>query len=383
MTLNDSQLSAGRFLVDYTISPNIGQSVESIANDICFEQTVEIPEDCVPARLVSEGIPGRIENIVSESDSPDKYLVTISFQCDLAVTSIPQFLNTLFGNISLKNNIRLRNLYLPESQATIFPGPSFGISEIRRYVNVFDRPITCTALKPVGFDSKELAEMAYTFALGGADVIKDDHGISNQKFARFEERVTRVQEAIADANARTGRTTLYCPMLNDGCKELERQIEICRQVHIKGALAAPALIGYSAFAELASMRELILMAHPAFAGTFFTTDTHGASPAFFLGTLYRLLGADISIFPNAGGRFQFNQQECDNLCEALRGHTGTVRKAFPAPAGGMSIDKIPQMIKKYGNDSVFIIGGNLFQYPDGLLKATRSFVETVEKYSGN
>ena len=35
----------------------------------------------------------------------------------------------------------------------------------------------------------ELAEIAYRCALGGADIVKDDHGLANQKTAPFRERL--------------------------------------------------------------------------------------------------------------------------------------------------------------------------------------------------
>ena len=121
----------------------------------------------------------------------------------------------------------------------------------------------------------------------------------------------RVQDAINEANARTGTKTIYCPMLNDESDHLIKQIEFCLKSGIKGVLAAPMLIGCGAFVSLRRQTDMILMAHPAFTGTFFHSNLHGATPAFLLGRFFRLIGADISIFPNAGGRFSFTQEECN------------------------------------------------------------------------
>jgi hypothetical protein len=38
-----------------------------------------------------------------------------------------------------------------------------------------------TALKPMGSTTAELAKMAYDFAKGGIDIIKDDHGLADQR----------------------------------------------------------------------------------------------------------------------------------------------------------------------------------------------------------
>lgn len=54
----------------------------------------------------------------------------------------------------------------------MFPGPRFGVEGLRRLMNVRDGPLLCTALKPMGNCSKDFAEMAYSFAKGGIDIIK-------------------------------------------------------------------------------------------------------------------------------------------------------------------------------------------------------------------
>ena len=244
-------------------------------------------------------------------------------------------------------------------------------------MDVFNRPLTCTALKPVGLSSTELASMASQFATGGADIIKDDHGITNQPFAKFEDRVQRVQAAINEANAKSGTKTIYCPMLNDEPDLMKKQVDFCLKSGIEGALAAPMLIGCGAFVSLRRQTDLILMAHPAFAGTFFHSNLHGATPAFLLGRFFRLIGADISIFPNAGGRFSFTQEECNELSDALRMPDNNILPAFPAPAGGMRIERVSEMYEKYGKDTVFIIGGNLQQLSEDLSVATGLFLEAV------
>ena len=63
----------------------------------------------------------------------------------------------------------------------------------------------------MGLSAAELAELASALALGGIDLIKDDHGLADQPFCRFEERVARCAEAVARANAQTGEPCLYAP----------------------------------------------------------------------------------------------------------------------------------------------------------------------------
>jgi ribulose-bisphosphate carboxylase large chain len=87
------------------------------------------------------------------------------------------------------------------------------------------------------------------------------------------------------------------------------------------------------------------------------------TPAMLLGRLFRVFGADISVFPNAGGRFTFTEQECRDLAIAMQEPLGDVRPGFPSPAGGMTIERIDSMVAAFGHDAVFLIGGALFLVP--------------------
>ncbi len=90
---------APRFHVTYRITPDDPRPVEAHAKDICIEETVEIPEDCVPKSHWEQGIVGRIENIAERKGDPKSYDVDISYRTDIANDQIPNLLNVLFGNI--------------------------------------------------------------------------------------------------------------------------------------------------------------------------------------------------------------------------------------------------------------------------------------------
>eukprot|EP00976_Prorocentrum_cordatum_P117504 1196317-Prorocentrum_minimum.AAC.2 len=87
-------------------------------------------------------------------------------------------------------------------------------SGLRERCGVPSGPLLMTALKPMGRSVAELADMAYKFARGGVDLIKDDDGLQNQKWAPFEARVEACVAAVARANQETGGNTLYAPCLN-------------------------------------------------------------------------------------------------------------------------------------------------------------------------
>lgn len=370
---------APRFRVTYRITPDDPRPIEAHAKDICIEETVEIPEDAVPEGHWQAGIVGIIESITERKGTPTDYDVVISYRTDIANNEIPNLLNVLFGNISIRRGIKIVDLAFTDEQLQAFGGPRFGIDGIRAALKVHGRPLATTAIKPLGLTAQELASKCGEYARGGLDVIKDDHGLINQHFHPFEERIARIQEAISTANAKTGTTTHYYPMVAGRFEDVEKQVAFAKSQGVFGVLVAPMLIGPDTGFALARKYGMAVMTHPTFTGTHFHDPRHGMTPAILLGRLFRLFGADISVFPNFGGRFTFTKDECLDLAAALRDPWGGLKGAYPSPAGGMTIEKVGDMVQTYGDDTALLIGGALLRHsPDGEVSA-RAFVSALDR----
>ena len=63
-------------------------------------------------------------------------------------------------------------------------------------LGILNRPLICGVLKPVGLTPEELAGLAHEFVMGGLDLIKDDQGLVDQAFCRFDERIPRCAAAV-------------------------------------------------------------------------------------------------------------------------------------------------------------------------------------------
>ncbi len=372
-------LSAGaqdRFRVTYRIAAASAREAEALAREIAVEQTVEIPPDCIPAAILAAGIVGDVETLAPAASAWD---AKISYRADLAGDAIPNFLNVLYGNSSLRRGVRIVSLAPTAAQCAALGGPQVGVEGLRAMLGAHGRALAMTAIKPVGLSARELARFAGGYAAGGLDIVKDDHGLIDQRFAPFQERVARCQEAVTAANARTGGKTLYFPMISGGYDALAEQFAYAAAQGVRGVMTAPMLIGPDSARALARRHGLALMAHPAFTGTHFSDPAHGMTPAALLGTLFRLFGADISIFPNAGGRFGFTPAECAETADALRTPLRALRPAFPSPAGGMSIARVPDMIAAFGQDTALLIGGALMQHSPDPETGAAAFRDAVEK----
>jgi ribulose-bisphosphate carboxylase large chain len=104
------------------------------------------------------------------------------------------------------------------------------------------------------------------------------------------------------------------------------------------------------------------------------------APPLLFGKLFRMLGADAVIFPNHGGRFGYSPQTCAHLAATALADWHGLRPCVPVPAGGMSRDRVPEMLDFYGVDIMLLIGGALLEAGAQLVAATAAFVTEVQSY---
>lgn len=355
-------------------------AVEQVCQNIAYEQTVEVPPALAEADDRVRRWVGRIDSIQPVPGSHDTFEARISYDHLLAGGQLPQLLNLLFGNTSLQKNVSLFDVELPEEFLRGFRGPRFGVSGLRRLLGVHGRPLLATALKPVGLSISELASLAHEFSLGGGDLVKDDHNLHDATFGAFQERIARCHEAVCRANAQTGRNTLYLPNLMVPVEQIERHLKYALSLGIRGVLVAPFIAGLDVVRSLAERYSMLVMAHPTFAGSYCVEPRHGVETGMLLGKLFRMIGADISIFPNYGGRFSFRQADCQSITRHLRSPLGNLETAWPAPAGGMRFDNLGQMARQYGSDAIFLIGGALLSHSGSLKQSTREFLKRIDSH---
>jgi ribulose-bisphosphate carboxylase large chain len=351
------------------------------ARDICLEQTVEFPEDLITSSKIKEHIVGRVLEL--ERIARNRYRALIGYPVEVAGGELTQLINVLFGNISLKPGIRLVDFRLPENALRVCPGPRFGREGLRELLLVRGRPLLSTALKPMGLSARELARLAHQLALGGIDLIKDDHGLADQPFSPFEERVKRCNEAVREANRVTGFRTIYLPNVTAPADAIERRIGIAREAGAGGLLMAPGIVGLDAMRRISADDSVALpvLSHPAFQGSFTAHPDHGLSHGALYGMLNRLAGADAAIFPNHGGRFSFSPEECRGLVNGTEVDMPGIKSIFPVPAGGMSLERVPDLVAFYGRDAILLIGGDLHRHGPDLAESCRAFRRLVEKGS--
>jgi ribulose-bisphosphate carboxylase large chain len=349
------------------------RSIAERARAIAVEQSVEMPPEAIDDPYVASEIVGRVLDISDISDMDGGggvFEVRIALAAATVGGDAGQLLNMLFGNTAIHDDVTLWDVELPGELVRAFGGPRHGIEGLRRRVGAPRRALTCSALKPQGLPPHALAALAIGLARGGIDYVKDDHGLADQAYSPFAARA----EAITGALRRLGSLTHYVPSLCGDLDSMRGQIAIARGLGIHAVMVTPMIAGLANFHRL--VREspgIAFLAHPSLSAP-------RLAPPLLFGKIFRMLGADAVVYPNYGGRFGYSQETCWALARAALADWHGLKPCVPVPAGGMTTDRVREMLDFYGADIMLLIGGGLLSARDRLTEATAAFVEAVKAY---
>jgi ribulose-bisphosphate carboxylase large chain len=359
-----------RITAVYRVTSN-ARDIEARARAVAVEQSVEMPVAAITDKTVLDDVVGTVEGI--EDIGEGAFRVRVGLAVATTGPEPGQLINMLFGNTSIHDDVTLEDAILPPEVAAAFGGPNHGLGGLRARSGAATRAMTCSALKPQGLAPEALAALAHRMAEGGIDFIKDDHGLADQAYSPYPLRVA----AVAAAVRAVGGTTRYLPSLSGHLESMRAQVRLARDEGLDGVLATPMIAGLSTFHALTrEFPDVAFMVHPAMAGA------ARIAPPFLLGTLFRLLGADATVFPNHGGRFGYSPETCGDLAGAARRPWPGVKPCVPVPAGGMTLDRVDEILDFYGNDTMLLIGGNLLAAGERLAAETAAFTGRVARHAG-
>jgi len=362
--------------VMYNVTAPNQADLDARVESLLLEQTVELPRAALRDPFVLGNIVGRLISVTATS--ADLHRVVIDFPLSATGDDPAQFLNVLFGNSSIQEHVQLADLQLPgdwPGRKQALPGPKFGTAGLRKITGVEGRAITSTALKPIGLTTERLATLCGLFARAGIDIIKDDHGLANQGFHPFADRLRACQRAVREANAATGRQSIYVPNLMGTPTVVLEQLKLAQDEGVGAVMVAPMLLGLPFLAEIVQRHARVpVIGHPSFGGA------TRIRPELLYGKLFPLYGADATIFANFGGRFAYSRDTCRGLADALtKPSEPGILPTLPMPAGGIKYQNVADVLAFYGTEVILLIGGGLYEAgdDDALAARAREFVRHV------
>ena len=162
--------------------------------------------------------------------------------------------------------------------------------------------------------------------------------------------------------------TSYVPNISGDLDPGRRQIDLATEEGIDAVMVAPMI------ARALELQPRWCAISPALRFSRIRRMGGAAriAPPLLLGKLFRLFGADVTIFPNHGGRFGYTPETCRASRTRRGGRWQLLQRTMPVPAGGMTLDRVPEILDFYGPETMLLIGGSLLLPRERLRRKPRA-----------
>jgi 2,3-diketo-5-methylthiopentyl-1-phosphate enolase len=314
-------------------------------------------------------------------DESGTWGIEIAYPAHNMAGQIPLLLATVYGECASWRDLKLVDLQLPKPFVSAFGGPGVGLDGIRELVDAPDRPLLLTILKPaIGLTPTESAAVFYEAAIGGSDAVKDDEKVVSQPWSDFLERVREHGRAATAAYKQTGHRTLYFVNITDRPDHLVANAHAAVEAGASALLVNAWTVGVSALSMLADDPTIgvPIMAHLAFAGAVSGSPSSGVSPHLALGTLPRLAGADVAVYPSHLGSLPFSREVALRVSGALTDPWFDMRRTLPLAGGGLHAGMVPRLVDDLGIDWALAAGGGVHGHPMGTAAGARSIRQALD-----
>lgn len=331
-----------------------------------------------------------------------KDLVKIAYPIELfELGSMPQLYSSVVGNIfgmKALEGLRLLDINFPDVYVKSFKGPQFGLEGVRKFMKVYDRPLTATVPKPkVGMTSEEHAKVGYDAWVGGVDFLKDDENLTDQVFNRFEKRVKLCGKMRDKAEKATGEIKDYFINCTAETNEMIRRAKLAKNYGFKYVMIDMLTAGWSGLQTLRNHCEdskQAIHAHRAMHATFTRNPLHGVS-MLTLAKCARLVGVDNIHIGTVVGKLVSPKSEVMNLEHEMEDRTIAedikngilnedwlkIKKVIPCSSGGLHPGLIPYVLDLLGKDCLIQLGGGIHGVPGGTKIGAMAMRQAIDSYN--
>src|SRR3989338_7150056 len=373
-----------------------------------FEPAAGVSKEEAIGRIASESstgtwttlfkLPPRMKNLMATAFEVNGNFVKVAYPLDLwEPGNAPQLLSGIAGNIfGMKaiNNLRLVDVSLPKEYIKHFPGPTHGISGLRRIMKVNNRPMTGAVPKPkIGFSAAEHARIGFETLMGGFDLVKDDENLSSIKFNNFYERVKLMTKLRDKAEKLTGEQKDALINITAETDEMKKRAKFLHDYGWRYAMIDVVVSGTSAVQTLRETLgdyKMAIHAHRAMHAAFDRSPKHGITMEF-LAKLMRLVGVDQIHAGTAVGKLVGNRHEVLDIAHILRERKikeernkilnqdwGNIKSVFPVSSGGLHPGLVPDVMNIFGNDCVILVSGGIHGHPRGTRAGAKAAMQAIE-----
>ena len=287
-----------------------------------------------------------------------------------AFTSI--WVSMVTGMSAMPNlkNYRLMDFTLPDEAYTHFPGPKFGIKGTRDMLGISaSQAIIGTIVKPTcGLIPDEVAAICDESASAGINFIKDDERMLNSTYCPLKERVQKVSRKLRRVYEETGRRVIYAPHITAGPDKILDNARIAIEAGANALMFVFIAAGFESLRIVAESPDVNAPIYAHCCGKEHWSRAEGQGiDGRVVAKLARLMGGDYFRIGALGGYFAKDDVgEAAVLRPALTEPMGDITAAVPAVSGGLDPDNLPDNIRYFGTDALFLAGTGIARHPDGI-----------------
>ena len=366
---------ASDLICDFYVEPE-GISIKEAAGGVAAESSVGTWTELTTIKPYVEDLAAHVFSINGSN-------FQIAYSKELFESgNMPNILSSVAGNVfglrALKN-LRLNDIHFPSELIRSFKGPKYGISGVRKLLNVFDRPLVGTIIKPkLGLKTADHAKVAYNAWIGGCDIVKDDENLSSQSFNPFNDRILATLEMRDRAEQETGEKKVYMANVTAETDEMLKRAQFIKDQGGRYLMVDILTCGFSA---LQTLRDhdfgLVIHAHRAGHAAFTKNPKHGISMKV-LAKVVRIIGVDQLHVGTVIGKMSETREEVSENVEAVTSELGGLKKVLPVASGGLYPGLVPDLIKFFGNDFVIQAGGGIHGHTDGTISGSKAMRQAVD-----
>lgn len=295
--------------------------------------------------------------------------VTVSFPTDNIGANLPTLAATVAGNLydlGETTGVRLLSLGLPPAYRAQFERPRQGIAGTRKLMDVPDRPLLGTIIKPnVGLSAEQTGALVGDLCDAGLDFIKDDEVCADPVHAPLADRVREVMARVRRHQDKTGRHVMVAFNISDDIDAMRRHAEL---VEREGGSCVMASLNWCGFGALTALRRSTGLAIHGHRNGFGAFSRH---PALGIGfdayqAMWRLTGIDHLHVHGMDGKFADANEDVADAARACLKPLGESDGVLPVFSSGQWAGTLPTTYAAIQSPNIlFLAGGGILAHPDG------------------
>jgi len=352
-------------LCSYNLEPAESKTLASVTEELCSKAAID-------TRAGSHR-----EALAARAYAMDGNFVKVAYPAEhFEPGNIPQMLSVVAGRIlGLVNlaNLRLLDIQFPAAWVKSFRGPAHGSEDLHKYFDNPERPLVAALMAPeVGMDLKTYTQKAFAVLMGGCDMVRDSHQLTDLPNNRFEERVKSVLALTNEAAKKSELPKLYFPNVTGAGDVVLKRTRFVINAGGNGVVIDFQTAGFGVLQMLRNeFPGLIIYADRTSHGATARNKKHGISMTT-LGKLARLAGADlVEIGSITGDMLETHAQVvqlhtnllADNFVtrdqQRLDQNWFGLKKSMPVISGGLTSDDIRDLRYTFGHNMVLQFGRSM------------------------